>query len=574
MRKIKKLLSLALCLILAVSVAGLQITANADDEKTTVYSFSAANFAWAKTEGCNPNNGWAWGTFATTSFNYNEDGSADINITADTYDKFRQFNSNFNNLAATTNTAYIDITNNSTSTIKVKIVTGGYTTPADSNLPTIASGKTGTIELGTLTGGTLQIMLQDFNGADAIVAADNLFKFSPIYTLSTTKPDPEPGDDSITAVYKLTSANYGWSKTEGWNSATSQWGTFTNSSIDYKSNGSISINTSANAMSKFRQFNSWWTNITPTTQPAFIDITNNANKTIRVKIAIGGYTTPADTDLPKIAAGETGTIELGILNGENSGGMQIMIQDADNSDNLEVKDNIFTVSPIYIKNETTVTIDGNRNVVENGTFTFPENKGSDFVGYSDGTKLYAPGETIEVTKSISVVSMSLSLSMENGASIRYNTPNGMRFYTNIDTISLEILEDMGATVQLGTLVSREDIIGTEDLSFDMSGQFLDIQYNTREWYTEGDFSGFVGSIVNFREYNLNKKFAGRGYAKITLGDFEKTIYADYYSKDISNNLRSVCFIANSVKNDTAVYDKLTDSQKAVVDAYVAKYVAE
>ena len=170
--------------------------------------------------------------------------------------------------------------------------------------------------------------------------------------------------------------------------------------------------------------------------------------------------------------------------------------------------------------------------------------------------------------------MTLSLSMRTGAAVRYTDPSGLRFYTNIDTAQLNILETMGATVQLGTLVSRDDIIGKEALTFDMSGQILDIPYDAREWYTEGDFSGFVGSIVRFKEHNLNNKFAGRGYAKITLGEFSKTIYATYPSDDINNLLRSVCFVANSVKNDTAVYNALTDEQKTIIDNYVAKYVAE
>ena len=410
MKKLKRMISLMLCLIMAVSVAGLQISASADEQKTTVYKFGPENAAWSKTEGCNPNNNWAWGSFATTSFTYSEDGEATVNVTAGDYDKFRQFNSNWNNVPATTQSAYIDVTNNSTRTIKIKIATGGYTTPADADLPTVESGKTFRLELGTLTGGAMQIMLLDADGLDSIENGENIFKFSPIY--------------------------------------------------------------------------------------------------------------------------------------------------------------------IKVEKQPTVTIDGTEYESTDGSFTFPENNNADFVGYSDGEKLYASGETISVDKNITVTTMTLSLSMRTGAAVRYTDPSGLRFYTNIDTAQLNILETMGATVQLGTLVSRDDIIGKEALTFDMSGQILDIPYDAREWYTEGDFSGFVGSIVRFKEHNLNNKFAGRGYAKITLGEFSKTIYATYPSDDINNLLRSVCFVANSVKNDTAVYNALTNEQKTIIDNYVAKYVAE
>lgn len=571
MKKLKRITSLILCLIMAVSVAGLQISASADEQKTTVYKFSAGNAAWSKTEGCNPNNGWAWGSFATTSFTYSEDGEALVNVTAGAYDKFRQFNSNWNNVPATTQSAYIDITNNSTRTIKVKIATAGYTTPADADLPTVESGKTINLELGTLTGGSMQIMLQDISGSDSIVCADSLFKLSPVYTLSTTDPGTQP-ELKNESVFNFSGLKHNWSKTEGWNNVANSWGSFATTTFTYN-DGSANVNVVNGTFDKFRQLNSNWNNVPATTQTAYIDITNNSNRPIKIKIYTPGYTTPADSSLPYLAKDKTYTIELGTLTG---GTLQIMLLDADGSDAILNGENIFTFSPIYIKVEKQpiVTIDGTEYELTDGNFTFPENTNADFVGYSDGEKLYAAGETISVDKSISVTTMTLSLSMKSGAAIRYADPSGLRFYTNIDTVELGMLETMGATVQLGTLVSREDIIGEEALTFDMSGKILNIPYNAREWYTEGDFSGFVGSIVRFKEHNLNNKFAGRGYAKITLGEFSKTIYATYPSDDINNLLRSVCFVANSVKNDTAVYNALTDGQKTIIDNYVAKYVAE
>ena len=571
MKKLKRMISLMLCLIMAVSVAGLQISASADEQKTTVYKFGPENAAWSKTEGCNPNNNWAWGSFATTSFTYSEDGEATVNVTAGDYDKFRQFNSNWNNVPATTQSAYIDVTNNSTRTIKIKIATGGYTTPADADLPTVESGKTFRLELGTLTGGAMQIMLQDIAGSDAIVCADNLFKLSPVYTLGSANPQPQP-EYTNESVFNFSGLKHEWSKTEGWNNVANSWGSFATTTFDYD-NGTANVSVVNGTFDKFRQLNSNWKNVPATTQTAYLDITNNSNRPIKIKVVTPGYTTPADSSLPYLAKDKTYTLELGTLTG---GAMQIMLLDADGLDSIENGENIFKFSPIYIKVEKqpTVTIDGTEYESTDGSFTFPENNNADFVGYSDGEKLYASGETISVDKNITVTTMKLSLSMRSGAAVRYTDPSGLRFYTNIDTAQLNMLETMGATVQLGTLVSRDDIIGKEALTFDMSGQILDIPYDAREWYTEGDFSGFVGSIVRFKEHNLNNKFAGRGYAKITLGEFSKTIYATYPSDDINNLLRSVCFVANSVKNDTAVYNALTDEQKTIIDNYVAKYVAE
>ena len=58
---------------------------------------------------------------------------------------------------------------------------------------------------------------------------------------------------------------------------------------------------------------------------------------------------------------------------------------------------------------------------------------------------------------------------------------------------------------------------------------------------------------------------------ITIGDYRKTIYADYENLISDNNSRTICYIA---KNDSNVYNTLIDSYKQTVDDFALKYEAE
>lgn len=51
---------------------------------------------------------------------------------------------------------------------------------------------------------------------------------------------------------------------------------------------------------------------------------------------------------------------------------------------------------------------------------------------------------------------------------------------------------------------------------------------------------------------------------ITIGDYRKTIYADYENLISDNNSRTICYIANCVKNDSNVYNTLIDSYKQLM----------
>lgn len=229
-----------------------------------------------------------------------------------------------------------------------------------------------------------------------------------------------------------------------------------------------------------------------------------------------------------------------------------------------------------------VTIDGEiyKTVASGKRFELPKSTDSGFVAYNDGTNYYDEGAYVRVNEDISFTTVSVgSVTMEYGASIRLNEKAGIRFYTAVDTEKITSLKKMGATVETGTLIAHAGRLGTYDLNFDVSATDSDgnivwtkLIFDSEEYFEdETGFKGVVGSIVDIKDTNINTEFIGRGYITVTFGDYTKTVYADYADNNIHNNSRSIGYIAYRFKADTAIYNKLTDDRKALVDKWAKKF---
>ncbi|MGN0172980.1 MAG: GDSL-type esterase/lipase family protein, partial [Acutalibacteraceae bacterium] len=126
--------------------------------------------------------------------------------------------------------------------------------------------------------------------------------------------------------------------------------------------------------------------------------------------------------------------------------------------------------------------------------------------------------SIELTK-IADVDLSVTTAMVSGASIRLGGINGIRFYTKVDTAKIAALRSAGYTVELGTLIAPADNIKDTELSFNLeTGKYVDVKFNSTTYYTDGEFSGIVGSLVNIKDTNITRDFVGRGYVKVTDKD--------------------------------------------------------
>ncbi|MBQ4155408.1 MAG: glycoside hydrolase family 5 protein [Clostridia bacterium] len=228
----------------------------------------------------------------------------------------------------------------------------------------------------------------------------------------------------------------------------------------------------------------------------------------------------------------------------------------------------------------TVKIDGELNsVIKLGArYVFPYVDDDHFVAYTDGENFYDEGDFIEITGDLNLTTLYVDLSMQKGAAMRLNEQTGLRFYTNIDKNQISSLETLGATVEMGTIIAHKKNIKGYDVTLEtpetVNGKlaYVTVPYDhNKGYYSDGSFSGMVGSIVSIKDTNANVNFIGRGYIKITKGDFTKTIYADYVDNNYLNHSRAVSFVAYSLREDVEVYESFVDF-KDVIDHYADLYI--
>ena len=187
------------------------------------------------------------------------------------------------------------------------------------------------------------------------------------------------------------------------------------------------------------------------------------------------------------------------------------------------------------------------------------------------------------------VDLAVTANMKSGAAIRLTNGNGLRFITAFDAVKIARLQELGATVELGTLIAPKDLLGENDLTFGLdSSKYVDVKYEAKNadssyiWHDNdnGDNAGQIaGSIVGIKESgtkfsaengNIARDFVGRGYVKVTFGDETVITYASYASGDIANNTRSLASVAQALKDDTAKYDALDSDVKSLVDNWASK----
>lgn len=228
----------------------------------------------------------------------------------------------------------------------------------------------------------------------------------------------------------------------------------------------------------------------------------------------------------------------------------------------------------------TVKIDGELNkVIKLGArYVFPYVDDDHFVAYTDGENFYDEGEFINIEGDLALTTLYADASMRQGAAMRLNEQTGIRFYTNVNENQISAIESYGATVQMGTIIAHKNNIKGYEVSLETPEEiggkltYVTVPYNqSYGYYSEGQFAGVVGSLVNIKDHNANTDFIGRGYITITKGDFTKTIYADYVDDNVYNHSRSVGLIAYSLREDVDMYESFV-SFKDVIDRYADMYI--
>lgn len=152
--------------------------------------------------------------------------------------------------------------------------------------------------------------------------------------------------------------------------------------------------------------------------------------------------------------------------------------------------------------------------------------------------------------------------MKSGASIRLGAVNGIRFYTMVDTDRLSELKSIaGNTVEMGTLIAPADLISGELTHNLDESKFVDVPYDSDTFFENGNT--FVGSVVSIKEYNIGRKFIGRGYIKVSNG-----YNVTYYYAEQNDNERSLKSVASALKNDSTTQGMtLYNAYKTLIDEW-------
>lgn len=191
-----------------------------------------------------------------------------------------------------------------------------------------------------------------------------------------------------------------------------------------------------------------------------------------------------------------------------------------------------------------------------------------FAGWTDGEKVYKPGETVTFgtagDKTLKAVwTPMLTLEDESTASVR-TAPNGIRLLSSVG----EEIKNNEKLVSYGYLVARTEVLGENELTFEFENKISKAAYDKDTGvdyhYQIGDgLIKIAAAIVGIPEEHVNDKFTIRTYAD--MGN--ETLYGN----TVTTSLTKIC---KSYKDNQEAYNQLTDAQKELVDKYAAFYVAD
>lgn len=189
-----------------------------------------------------------------------------------------------------------------------------------------------------------------------------------------------------------------------------------------------------------------------------------------------------------------------------------------------------------------------------------------FAGWTDGEKVYKPGETVTFgtagDKTLKAVwTPMLTLEDESTASVR-TAPNGIRLLSSVG----EEIKSNEKLVSYGYLVARTEVLGENELTFEFEKcihkeayvKGTDVDYH----YQIGDgLIKIAAAIVGIPKEHVNDKFTIRTYADMGT---DGTLYGN----TVTTSLTKIC---KSYKDNQEAYNQLTDAQKKLVDEYAALY---
>lgn len=199
-----------------------------------------------------------------------------------------------------------------------------------------------------------------------------------------------------------------------------------------------------------------------------------------------------------------------------------------------------------------VTVDGKEVPVENGKVTLDNAK----YGYLCANKMYKAGTEVTVNEDMEFTSVNtLSVTMADGAGIRYIGESGLRFQSTIASDNMKAVASDAITE--GTLITTKVIFDNNNDTLELGYSHAMINVKNSGWF--GDKVGtYCGSVCKITDNK--REFIARSYVTVNYEDgTSKTVYSGMGPS------RSVQFVAQAIID--AKYPGIDEKYHSVIDDY-------
>ncbi|MBO5737667.1 MAG: metallophosphoesterase, partial [Clostridia bacterium] len=237
---------------------------------------------------------------------------------------------------------------------------------------------------------------------------------------------------------------------------------------------------------------------------------------------------------------------------------------------MEINGETFTV---YSKNDVPVVIDD----------VYFENLLADnaipgkVVSFSTRGVTYGAGTTFRVLTDTTLVIETIGFDTTEGASVRLNTPTGIRYETKIDKADYDRFIALYGeeNVETGTYIVPRSLLATTDFrayfadTAKVDGtdyvKIVNSGWANKETVATDGYYLYYGSLVNLQPINYGTDFFGIGYIQITDGDNVYIVYGGY---DVEEFTRNIYYVSAHAYKDYAV----GSTQKNVLKSYLDSVV--
>lgn len=200
--------------------------------------------------------------------------------------------------------------------------------------------------------------------------------------------------------------------------------------------------------------------------------------------------------------------------------------------------------------------------VDNEEVSVVDNKvtlGNAAYGYFCDGKMYAPNSEVTVETDMVFTSVNeLSVTMADGAGIRYIGTAGIRFQSTVLSDNMDAVASNAITE--GTLITANDIYEAKGTDLTLTSDYTKLDVVNSGWYQD-TVGTYCGSICDVVESNYIRNFTARAYVTINYENGDAvTVYSSM------GPVRSISQVASAVK--AAGYIGIAEEYQSTIDSFI------